>query len=253
MPMPGVFSAINSRIQSKLVGQNLRTLAKDLPDCEIIQQEAFVESKVIPGTDVYIKGKYDLLARNNDGTYTIIDLKISQADEGKIDKYKTQLGAYKFALENPKDGEPLKITRLGLLIFYPDEVVFEEGTTKLKFPPKWLEIPIDDQSFLDFIQEVDQLLRAPLPGESATCKWCQYRHVGESLSHEHKADSTGTPPQAALVEEFTFGKYKGAKVSAIAKTDPGYLQWLLKEKIKARDQEGKNDINWIHTLEHYLN
>lgn len=38
----------------------------------------------------------------------------------------------------------------------------------------------------------------------------------------------------------------------IAKTDPGYLKWLLGKKIEARDQDGKNDENWIYTLEYYL-
>lgn len=183
MPMPGVFSAINTRLQGDLVGKNLQSISKDLPEGEVVKQEGWVESAPVPGTEVFIKGKYDLLVKNNDSTYTLVDLKISQPAEDKIEKYKTQLGAYKFALENSANGEEIKITKIGLLIFYPDTVKFENGIANLSFPPKWLEIPIDDAGFLNFAKEVDQLLKGPLPGEGHDCKWCKYRHIGEQLAH----------------------------------------------------------------------
>lgn len=117
LPFPGVFSAMNTRIQGKLIGKNLKTLSEVLPDCEVVNQEIFVESATVPNTSCYIKGKYDLLGKNPDGTYTLIDLKISQPDEEKMEKYKTQLTAYKFALENPKLGNPVKITKNGIINF----------------------------------------------------------------------------------------------------------------------------------------
>lgn len=185
MPMPGVFSAMNAIIQDNLVGKNLQVLSKDLPAVEVTGQEGWVESVLVPGTDVYIKGKYDLLAKNPDGSYTLVDLKISKPDGDKIDKYQTQLAAYKFALENPKNGRTVKVSRLALLIFYPEGVAFENGIAKVNFPPKWLEIPYNEARFLDFIQPIDKLLSGPLPKESHTCKWCQYRHVGERISHDN--------------------------------------------------------------------
>ena len=78
MPMPGVFSAINTRLQGTLVGQELQTLSANLPQGKVIQQEGWVESQPVPDTQVYIKGKYDLLGRRPDGTHLLIDLKISQ-------------------------------------------------------------------------------------------------------------------------------------------------------------------------------
>ena len=116
----GVFSAINTRIQGTLIGKNLQSLSADLPQAVVKTQEGWVESKLVPETGVYIKGKYDLLAQAADGGNFLVDLKISQPHEDKIDKYKTQLSAYKFALENPKSGVGVKIARMGLLIFYPD-------------------------------------------------------------------------------------------------------------------------------------
>lgn len=194
MPMPGVFSVINSIIQESLVGKNLQTLSPNLPDGKIVKQEGFVDSLVIPETSVYIKGKYDLLVKNPDGTHGLVDLKISKPDEGKAEKYKTQLAAYKFALENPKFGNPIKITKLALLVFYPEKVEFTNGIAKLFFPPKWIPIPDDQKHFLDFAKKIDELLSSPLPEESKTCKWCQYRHTGEKFAHhKNNQDNDFTP------------------------------------------------------------
>lgn len=190
MPMPGVFSAINTRLQGNLVGKNLHVLSKNLPDGEVVTQEGWVESNVVPGTDVFIKGKYDLLVKLPDETHLLVDLKISQPGDDKIEKYKTQLGAYKFALENPaspaggpKDGKKIVVSKLGLLIFYPDRVKFEKGEAVLSFPPSWLDVPIDDELFLEFVGKIDKLLAGAPPAESLSCKWCQYRHVGDQLAH----------------------------------------------------------------------
>ena len=184
MPMPGVFSAINTRIQGTLIGKNLQSLSADLPQAVVKTQEGWVESKLVPETGVYIKGKYDLLAQAADGGNFLVDLKISQPHEDKIDKYKTQLSAYKFALENPKSGVGVKIARMGLLIFYPDAVAFENGAARVNFPPSWLEIPLDEAGFLAFAREVNALLDGPAPEEGTGCKWCQYRHKGEEETHE---------------------------------------------------------------------
>lgn len=183
MPMPGVFSAINTRIQGSLMGKNLHDLGEGLPQGIVETQEGWVESQSVPETDVYIKGKYDILVRQEDGSYIILDLKISQPNEEKIDKYKSQLFSYKFALENPKNGNSTKITKMGLLIFYPDKIKIGGGNVSLTFPPKWLEIPEDEDNFFGFMKEIDELLKGPRPAESKTCKWCSYRHLGEELSH----------------------------------------------------------------------
>ncbi len=52
MPMPGVFSAINTCLQSTLVGKDLSILAKGLPEGKVIAQGGWVDSKLIEGTDV---------------------------------------------------------------------------------------------------------------------------------------------------------------------------------------------------------
>lgn len=178
MPMPGIFSAINTRAQGLLTGKTLRTLSPDLPEGTVIKQEGWVESKAIPGTNLYLKGKYDLLVKRSDGTFLLVDLKLSQPHEDKIDKYKTQLYSYKYALENPVFGVPTQISKLGLLIMYPDTVKFVGGQAVFDFSTKWLEVPLDEKLFLLFMNDVNSLLAGPEPEENPeNCKWCYYRSI----------------------------------------------------------------------------
>jgi DNA polymerase III epsilon subunit-like protein len=51
-----------------------------------------------------------------------------------------------------------------------------------------------------------------------------------------------------LFKKFTFGKHNGKDIAEVAKTDKGYLQWLLGQKMA----EGVADEDWIHTLQTYL-
>lgn len=183
MPMPGVFGAINTRLQGLLVGKDLRQLSSSLPEGIVESQEGWIESKPIPKTQIYLKGKYDLLVKKPDNTYLIVDFKISQADESKIAKYQTQLSSYKFALEHPAYGPSKTITQMGLIVMYPDTARFEQDMAVLDFPPKWMEIPPNDTGFYNFMVEVNDLLDGPTPKESPGCKWCKYRHLGEQLSH----------------------------------------------------------------------
>jgi CRISPR/Cas system-associated exonuclease Cas4 (RecB family) len=183
LPFPAVFGAINTRIQGTLIGKNLHELSPSLPEGIVESQEKFVESKLIPNTNLYIKGKYDLLVKQKDGTYMIVDFKITDANEEKIAKYQTQLQAYHYAFEFPEKGEPIKITKMGLIVMYPDQVLFTKNQAVLCFPPKWLEIEIKKENFLKFMKDVSKLLEGPTPPENPSCKWCEYRHHGEKYAH----------------------------------------------------------------------
>jgi len=48
---------------------------------------------------------------------------------------------------------------------------------------------------------------------------------------------------------FRFGKYKGEKIVDVAKKDPGYLEWMLRER---EDGEEPLDEDWRQTLEKAL-
>lgn len=51
-----------------------------------------------------------------------------------------------------------------------------------------------------------------------------------------------------LFKKFVFGKHIGKDIAEVAKTDRGYLQWLLGQKMA----EGVPDEDWVHTLNTYL-
>ena len=186
--MPAVFGAINSRLQGGLIGKELKMLSRDMPEGVVESQEGWLESKPVPGTKLYLKGKYDLLVRRPDGTYLVIDFKISQPSEEKAAKYKTQLQTYKFALENPASGEPKQITQMGLVLVYPDKVRYECDNAVVNFAPTWMEIPQEMESFGEFMHEIDDLLAGPMPSENPDCLWCAYRHLEEKLSHPMTED-----------------------------------------------------------------
>lgn len=189
-PFPAVFGALNTRIQGYLIGKNLKELSPDLPDGIVESQEGWVQSTVVPGMHVFIKGKYDLLVRQSDGTYIVVDFKISQPSEEKVTKYQTQLQAYHYAFSHPVEGKIKNVTKLGLIILYPDKVRFENGHAHFNFPPTWMEVAINHDKFLEFLRGIEALLTGPLPPENPACQWCKYRHLGERRSHPQQLSLT---------------------------------------------------------------
>ncbi len=52
----------------------------------------------------------------------------------------------------------------------------------------------------------------------------------------------------SLLRTFNFGKHNNKRLEDVIKTDRGYLEWLLAQKLES-DQI---DEDWIYTLKHYL-
>ena len=52
----------------------------------------------------------------------------------------------------------------------------------------------------------------------------------------------------SLLLSFNFGKHNGKKISEVAQADPGYLEWLLAQKM----QNPNGEEDWIYTLKYYL-
>lgn len=81
-----------------------------------------------------------------------------------------------------------------------------------------------------------------------------FQKMMAEIGDEHKVieEMIAISSRSILMKKIPFGKYKGAKVSDIAASDPGYLSWFLNEKIKEKERGEKNDENWIYTCEYYL-
>lgn len=77
-------------------------------------------------------------------------------------------------------------------------------------------------------------------------KMMEDQNLSQEDAIEHMVEISKQPQ---LFRTIRFGKYKGSLLEDIAKTDPGYLKWLLKQKEEDKDEV---DEDWIYTLKHYL-
>lgn len=179
--MPGIFGKMNDLAQSAMLGMNLHDVHPDLPFGTFDKKERFLKSAPVPSSGkAYISGRFDLLTLFEDGTHGIIDLKITDPRSENLYKFSTQLHAYKFALENPTDGQERvvdKITKMGLLIMAPEEVEFRDGKIVFHARPQWVPFVEDMDSFYSFIDEITGFLEGSLPAPSQTCAWCRYRSL----------------------------------------------------------------------------
>jgi exodeoxyribonuclease X len=76
-------------------------------------------------------------------------------------------------------------------------------------------------------------------------KVMEMENLSEETAVEQMVDISSHP---VLFKYFNFGKYKNTSIEEVAKTDRGYLEWLLKQKKENPEEEE----DWIYTLEHFL-
>lgn len=174
---PAIFTYLNKLLQDSVMGKNLQDIHPDLPSGIIDFQEGFLKSLPVMGAeDCYISGRFDVLSRLDDGTYTVIDFKITNPDEDQIRKFSPQLHAYKYALENPASGKPpVKISKMGLISVSPESIAHINGKLVFTATPKWHPIEEDMGGFLKLVQEISTMLNGDLPSESEKCGLCIYR------------------------------------------------------------------------------
>ena len=71
----------------------------------------------------------------------------------------------------------------------------------------------------------------------------------ENLSEEETLEKMREiSSHPSLFRTFKFGKHNGKRIEEVIKTDRGYLEWLLGQKLSG----GEMDEDWIYTLKHYL-
>jgi hypothetical protein len=180
---PGIFGKMANLTSEFYMGRSTQDISPDLPPGVVTLREKFVRSMPIspPGANsqCYIKGRFDAVFAFEDGTYGIVDYKTSEAKEEQAAFYSRQLSAYAYALENPAPNSLSlsPVTRLGLFVVTPNrfepsassEMVFVNKTT-------WMDVPRDDEAFLNLLGEVVRLLDEPEPPDPADdCETCNYR------------------------------------------------------------------------------
>ena len=70
--------------------------------------------------------------------------------------------------------------------------------------------------------------------------------IEESDALERMMEISSHP---SILHTFKFGKHNGKRIEEVVKTDRGYLEWLLEQKLNG---DGI-DEDWIYTLKHFLN
>lgn len=174
---PSMFRRINDLLQTSIMGTNLNLIHPDLPSGIITVQEGYLKSIPVPGaTDCYISGRFDILTKLDDGSHVIIDFKITPPEEEKLlERYSSQLMAYKFALEHPVQGAPVRISKLGIVSVNPEEMKMVDGKIQFTATPRYHEVEVDMDKFFTLVKEVSVVLNGEKPLPVDTCGLCKYR------------------------------------------------------------------------------
>ena len=159
MPFPGIFTKMNGQMQGMAIGRNITDLVKGLPAGKFHSQEVYLKSKPVPNKSLcFLTGRLDILTEFEDGNCGIIDLKITDPKDESLYKFSRQLHAYKYAMENPADGEAIEVSKIGLIVVAPQEVSFHKGLIFFRSKPVWKEFKIDMNDFYIFIDEISDFL-----------------------------------------------------------------------------------------------
>lgn len=182
IPLPGIFSKIAGLLKNHYDGKHTKELHSAFPDGVVSHGEKCVRSKIIElpnrKSKCYISGRFDIVTKFEDGTYGVIDFKTGTPKDDYKNLYGRQLHAYSYALENPADGALglSPVSKLGLL-YFPPERTKQDNVERLLYETEihWVEVIRDDEKFLNFLDEVIELLELDkLPEPSPDCKWCRY-------------------------------------------------------------------------------
>lgn len=191
LTQPGTFPSIFSKYD--IIHKNSTTGMRTEDICIDIPKGIFFEgpgSKTLESIDIkcedgnagYISGKGDAFLKLDDGSYAVIDFKTTAMSSDKAKDYSTQLHAYKYALENNREGKPhlSPITKLGIIVFEPDidekMIKTSESSQGIIHKTQWFEIPIDEDNFVSYVKKVVKLLSLQdIPHSAESCQFCEYR------------------------------------------------------------------------------
>lgn len=81
--------------------------------------------------------------------------------------------------------------------------------------------------------------------ERLNTKIMESENLSETEAIQKMIDISSRP---SLLRSIPFGKHIGKTIEEVLRIDPGYLEWLLKQKLES-DQV---DEDWIYTLKYYL-
>jgi CRISPR/Cas system-associated exonuclease Cas4 (RecB family) len=180
VPFPSVFSKLDILQKnfyhdksSDLLGANIQPGTIKTDYAKMQKSKVLEDNK---GRKFQLKGKIDAYVDHKD-FYSIIDFKVTNINEQKIDTYATQLLSYALMFEQPEQGhlklDPIK--NLGIFCFEPDTMIDYQSSPNFKMKTKYYDIKKDDQKMFSFITDVVDLLEGQTPSSDQKCSICKVR------------------------------------------------------------------------------
>lgn len=174
-----------SRLQeSAYDGVDSLLISSEIPSGQVSRHKTRFTSKPvkIDGNETRWKiyGEIDLLVDHQDGSYSIIDGKVSMKKEvdALIESYWMQLEAYVFAFENPLEGEVMPIKTIGLLQWRIDNSLhLEDNTRGFKVDHRYISIPRRPAEFQQFLEKFIGIIEGDFPESGAECENCKFLTV----------------------------------------------------------------------------
>ena len=124
-----------------------------------------------------IYGEIDLLVHHEDGTYSIVDGKVSMKkdEDALIESYWTQLEAYVFAFENPLEGDPMPIKSIGLLQWRIDNSLHLDGDLRgFSVEHRFIQLPRREKEFQEFLARFIAIIEGDILQSGTECENCEF-------------------------------------------------------------------------------
>ena len=174
-PFPRIFGRID-KLQRKALHSHV------LPEgCTLDTSTRSVTSAPFANNNgehnITVNGKMDcLMLYPEDGLVGVLDFKTSTPSEESIERYRRQLSAYAWALENPIKDKPLRVSGLRLLWGNPETYQLNPELDRFIMGGAvvWQDMPYDPAWFGGLLLEVMGFLAAPEPDIEIAARTCSY-------------------------------------------------------------------------------
>lgn len=177
MPLVRTLSELQ---ESRFRSASTTDMSRALAEGTVVSAGAWVQSTpiVIDGDETVfrVRGKYDLLVKFADGSYGVVDCKVSGSADDKADFYRPQLEAYAFALESPDSGEAKSVSTTGLLVWTPSSVTGDASQGYgFAVDAFWQPIARKPQQLHDLLRDFIAVITSEQPPQTKDgCRDCDY-------------------------------------------------------------------------------
>jgi len=171
-----------SRLQEAAYdGVHSSAISDEIPAGEVSRYKTRFTSKPIningEQTRWKIYGEIDLLVDHKDGSYSIVDGKVSMKKDAAslVENYWTQLEAYVYAFENPLEGAPKPIKTIGLLQWRIDNSLHLEGDSRgFSVDHRYICLERRPMEFQTFLEKFIGIIEGDFPEAGTDCENCKF-------------------------------------------------------------------------------